>query len=62
MIQVAFKIPKDIWITELIAYERKMNAWCRENCAGNWFRAPTTVGIYEFEHEHDATMFALRWS
>lgn len=62
MIQVEFKIPDDGWITYLIAHERKMNAWCKENCAGKWLRTPTDVGFYEFELEQDATLFALKWS
>lgn len=62
MIKVEFRIPTDSWITYLNAHERKLNAWCRENCSGEWLRTPTDVGVYEFELEQDATMFALKWS
>jgi hypothetical protein len=62
MIQVEFKIPTDNWITYLIDHERKLNAWCKENCAGEWRRNHRDVGFYEFELEEDATLFALKWS
>ena len=38
--------------------------WCRENCQGNFRGAmfKRTETVWHFKNEHDATLFALRWS
>ena len=38
-----------------------MRQWCEDNCSSIW-RAEQFFAIYfQFENDHDATMFMLRW-
>jgi hypothetical protein len=40
----------------------KMRQWCEDNCKGLW-RAESVYALYwQFEDEHDATMFMLKWA
>lgn len=38
-----------------------MNKWCEQNCSGLWREQSTYALYYQFENDHDAMMFMLRW-
>lgn len=38
-----------------------MNKWCEQNCSGLWRGQSTYALYYQFENDHDAMMFMLRW-
>lgn len=42
----------------------RVDEWCRSNCRHPWYRSPGYLRqkFIEFECDHDAVMFALRWS
>jgi len=49
---------------DTVGYETlpKMNKWCEEQCKGLW-RAHSVHALYwQFENDHDATMFMLKWA
>jgi hypothetical protein len=39
----------------------KMKEWCEENCTGLWRNEQVHAIYFQFENDHDATMFMLRW-
>jgi hypothetical protein len=39
----------------------KMEMWCEENCLGLWRCEKFFALYFQFENDHDATMFMLRW-
>jgi len=48
---------------ETVGYETlpKMKAWCEDNCRGLW-RCQTVHALYfQFDNDHDAMMFMLKF-
>lgn len=48
-------------------YEKnvEINLWLRDNCTGNYYSGIIIVdgrASFEFDEEHDATLFGLKWS
>ncbi len=41
-----------------------INEWLKENCQGNYYHNPGYLPekFIQFEDDHDALMFALRWA
>jgi hypothetical protein len=39
----------------------KMEGWCENNCKGLWRCEKFHALYFQFENDHDATMFMLRW-
>lgn len=48
---------------QTIGYETlpKMKQWCEDNCQGLWRNEQVHAIYFQFENDHDATMFMLRW-
>ena len=41
----------------------KMSVWLKANCTGKYLHSPMWDGTYiEFELEHEAVLFALKWA
>lgn len=51
---------EDTWISSKILQQREIRSWCDEQFPqGGW--TVGTSGAF-FKNEHDATLFALRWT
>ena len=48
---------------ECIGYDMlyEMKRWCEDNCKSIWRCEPFHALYFQFENDHDATMFMLRW-
>jgi hypothetical protein len=46
-----------------VGYETlpRMKEWCESNCKGLWRNEQTHAIYFQFENDHDATMFMLKW-
>ena len=46
------------------AEDYQLNTWLKENCKGYYYHSPGWMKekFIQFEDDHDAVMFALRWS
>jgi hypothetical protein len=57
----------DTDLTDWYLYTDKdllINEWLKENCQGNYYHSPDYLPekFIQFEDDHDALLFALRWS
>ena len=48
---------------ESISYDNleQMKSWCEDNCKSIWRCNHTYALYFQFESDHDAMMFMLRW-
>ena len=46
------------------AEDYQLNTWLKENCKGYYYHSPGWMKekFIQFEDDHDAVMFALKWS